>query len=81
MKATGAGKTRNKSSNAATKKLENLLKQRWPASEKEQKEILKKICQTRKASAKVSPSVIAEVMQVLGENDIPFVVAPFEADW
>jgi len=35
----------------------------------------------RRASAKVNENTIAEVMQIFDDNDIKYVVAPFEADW
>eukprot|EP00986_Skeletonema_menzelii_P017709 scaffold21297_cov69-Skeletonema_menzelii.AAC.2 len=61
--------------------LKKLLKTPWPADEKKQKDILTAITANRKASARPNENTIAEVMQIFDENDIKYVVAPFEADW
>lgn len=39
------------------------------------------IWKTGKESAPISPSNVAEVIDILREDDIFFAVAPFEADW
>lgn len=47
----------------------------------EQDWILSDILSDKKASAKINERAVAEVMRMFRENDIPFVVAPFEVDW
>ncbi len=43
--------------------------------------MLADIWRARKGSAFVSPSIVAEVQHALHENEIRFVVAPFEANF
>ena len=81
LKAAGAGATRKSNSAKASAKLEKLLDEPWPQNKDQQKVLLADITRARKGSAHVSSSVVAEVIDVLLENDIPFIVAPFEADW
>ena len=81
LKAAKAGASRNRSSTNAAEKLGDLIKRPFPENKEEQNEILSSILKCRKGSARVNASVTAEVIRVLRDNDIPFVVAPFEADW
>jgi len=81
LKQESAGVARDDTQKAALEMLKKLLKTPWPADEKKQKDILTAITANRKASARPNENTIAEVMQIFDENDIKYVVAPFEADW
>ena len=81
LKAAGAGVARNRDAEKAQMALDGLLELPWPKSKQKQRAILKKIKSKRRAAASVSPAIVAEVMRVFRENDVQFVVAPFEADW
>ncbi len=81
LKQESAGGARDDNRDKALQRLEQLLKKPWPATEEEQQNILSLITKQRKASARVNENTIAEVMQILDDNGIKYVVAPFEADW
>ena len=81
LKAAGAGATRNHSIVTAKERLNHIVQLPWPEGKEEQSNRLSEILKLRKGSVKISLAVMAEVLNVIRENDIPFVVAPFEADW
>ena len=81
LKAGHSGETRDKANTFHKNQLDDLLNQPWPSTEIEQQKRLAEITKHRKGSAKVSASVRAEVMRLLNDNGIDYIVAPFEADW
>ena len=81
LKAARAGAIRNRTIASAEAQLDEIIRQSWPTGNKEQKKRLSDLLRLRKASAKISSAILAEVIDVLCENDVPFIVAPFEADW
>ncbi|KAL7457783.1 hypothetical protein ACHAWC_009318 [Mediolabrus comicus] len=81
LKQGCVGGDRDNKHENAKQSLKKLLKTPWPSDEIQQKQILKNIAAMRRAAAKVNENTIAEVMQIFDDNDIKYVVAPFEADW
>lgn len=81
LKQNSAGEVRDDGRAKALQMLNKLLKTPWPSDQNTQEDIVKMITQKRRESAKVNENTIAEVMQIFDENDIKYVVAPFEADW
>jgi len=80
LKQDCAGEDRDDNNEKALQSLHKMLKTPWPSDEQQQQQILKEIAKRRRASAKVNENTIAEVMQIFDDNDIKYVVAPFEAD-
>ena len=81
LKQGCVGGDRDNKHENAKQSLKKLLKTPWPSDEMQQKQILKNIAAMRRAAAKVNENTIAEVMRIFDDNDIKYVVAPFEADW
>ena len=80
-KAAVAGPTRTHAHKKALNKLRNCLKKESPIDHIARTELLKDINKHRKGSVKVTASVRAQVMTAFDENDIDYLVAPYEADW
>ena len=74
LKQDYAGGDRDDQHEKALQSFHELLKTPWPSDKAQQQQILKRIAQKRRASAKVNENTIAEVMQILDDNGIKYVV-------
>lgn len=81
LKAPLAKSKRDDPRATAQAKLDQLLRTPYPSTIEKQKDILSEIGKQRRRSACVNDNTRAEVMRVLEDNGIPFIVAPIEADW
>ena len=74
-------KKRDKPTEKARADLKDALETPWPFLEKQQAKLLDRIEKARKRSSVVNSRVLAEVIKVLQENSIVYIVSLSEADW